>query len=421
MSAYKKLKTRILIHSIEVTEVFKSIKQCYHPDNEILEILEIFRRMVNDCIRIGLENNISTMKKLSLLSYEQLGRYNIYANYKLCANARAAGILAARKKSIKRGFQTKNPYAVKPILIGYLGFKIVNNKIIRIPLGNRRYFDIPLNKHTQDILHSDPSIKIHSFVLTATTVSISYAKEVDEIETVTSAGVDRNLRNLTYGNCERIVQYDLAQAIDVAETTKEVIKSFKRNDVRIRRKLASKYGKRRKNRINQMLHRVSKHIVQQAKQNKETIVFEDIRHIRRLYQKGNGQGKSYRGTMNSWAFHEIKRQIEYKAKWSGVPVIQLSIKDTRGTSTLCPQCGERLQEDRRYHRQLWCPKCKRLQDRDIVAAMNLSIKGRAFLSSNGEGVFERPEGLAGEAMKRNPDKVPVILRVDASKLSRYKT
>jgi hypothetical protein len=39
-------------------------------------------------------------------------------------------------------------------------------------------------------------------------------------------------------------------------------------------------------------------------------------------------------------------------------------------------------------------------DRDIVAAMNLSIKG-----------------LAGEAMKGNVEKEPLILRIDASKLS----
>lgn len=155
-----------------------------------------------------------------------------------------------------------------------------------------------------------------------------------------TAGIDRNLRNLTYGNYNRIIQYDLAQAVEIAETTKDIIKSFKRNDGRIRKKLTSKYGKRRKNRINQMLHRVSKDIVKHAVENKQAIVFEDIRRIRRLYQKGNGQGRQYRGMMNSWSFHEIKHQIEYKAKWKGIPVIQLSVKDTRGTSTLCPQCGE---------------------------------------------------------------------------------
>ncbi len=45
-------------------------------------------------------------------------------------------------------------------------------------------------------------------------------------------------------------------------------------------------------------------------------------------------------------------------------------------------------------------------DRDVLAAMNLSIKGLARFASS--------KGLAREAMKRNPMTAPVILRVDAS-------
>jgi len=37
-------------------------------------------------------------------------------------------------------------------------------------------------------------------------------------------------------------------------------------------------------------------------------------------------------------------------------------------------------------------------DRDVVAAMNISIRGRAFLYNNTEGVFECPKWPAGEAM-----------------------
>ncbi|MDE1767028.1 MAG: hypothetical protein KGI27_12280 [Thaumarchaeota archaeon] len=40
--------------------------------------------------------------------------------------------------------------------------------------------------------------------------------------------------------------------------------------------------------------------------------------------------------MNGWSFSEIKRQIEYKSRWTGIPIIQLSKKDARGTSRLCP-------------------------------------------------------------------------------------
>jgi IS605 OrfB family transposase len=54
-------------------------------------------------------------------------------------------------------------------------------------------------------------------------------------------------------------------------------------------------------------------VVNDAKAKKQVIVFEDITRISNLYRRGNRQARSFRGRMNSWPFHGIKRQIEYKA------------------------------------------------------------------------------------------------------------
>lgn len=107
--------------------------------------------MVNDCIRIGWANDASTMKRLSKLCYSELARYDIISYYKLHAISKAAGILANRRQSIKRGYQTKTPYLKRGILVSSYGFK-VEDGILRIPLGNRQYFDIHLNKHTKESL-----------------------------------------------------------------------------------------------------------------------------------------------------------------------------------------------------------------------------------------------------------------------------
>lgn len=196
------------------------------------------------------------------------------------------------------------------------------------------------------------------------------------------------------------------------------MRAFKRNDVRVRKPLARKHGQRRRNRIHQLLHKVSNDILLKAKKQRAAVVFEDIRNIRRLYLHGNHQTRGYRFRMNSWPFHELKLQVEYKAAWEGIPVIQLNVKDTRGTSKLCPRCGKRTQEagrrDISHRRQLWCGECERWIDRDVVAAMNIAYKGRAFLSCNGKCVFERPQGLADEAMIQESGSEPVILKVDAS-------
>lgn len=394
-------------------KAIKSVKQDFTPNEAILKMMEIFRCMVNHCIRIGLENDSTTLKRLSNLSYHELGQYNILSYYKLHAISKAAGILSNRKQSFKRNIHTKNPYLKRPILVSCYGFKYQNG-ILSIPLGNKNYLDVPLNFYCNEILSTDPQIKIRSFILTPNTISVSYSKATNQIKCDNTVGIDRNLRNLTVGNSDKVIQYDLSRTVKIAENTMAIVSSFKRNDFRIRKKLYSKYGSRRRNRINQLLHKVSKTVVENAVKNRSAIVFEDIRHIRKLYQKGNGQGKKHRGKMNGWSFFEIKRQIEYKSRWVGLQIIQLSKKETRGTSILCPKCGKRLQEQEiwnnsDHNRELWCESCQRWLDRDVVAVMNQSLRGLSR--------FDSSKGDAYETMKRNVEKIPLILQVDASKSS----
>jgi putative transposase len=241
---------------------------------------------------------------------------------------------------------------------------------------------------------------------------------VEPREPTGTVGIDRNLRNLTVGNEERVTYYDMTKVVQIAENTRSIVRSFKRNDVRIRQSISSKYGRRRSERVKQIIHGVTQQIVQEAKATKQAIVFEEIRGIRNLYRRGNGQGRSFRARMNSWPFHEVKRQVEYKAAWEGVPVVTLSRRDTRGTTMDCARCGERLQSPARSdlgrHRLLWCEKCARWMDRDLVAVLNISHRGPVRFARSST------EGEAGEAMKRNAEheEEPLILRVDASKLQR---
>jgi putative transposase len=237
-------------------------------------------------------------------------------------------------------------------------------------------------------------------------------KETEVSGLTSTVGVDRNLRDVVAGNEERATYYDVSKAVKIADTTRSIISSFKRNDVRIRKKIAMKYGQRRRERVRQILNRVSKSIVAEAKAGRQAIVFEDIKDIRKLYRRGNGQRQSFRNRMNSWPFHELKRQVEYKAAWEGVPVITLSKKETDGTTMDCPRCGERLQaaarDDSRHYRQLWCERCKRWDDRDLVAVMNISRRGWVR--------FAQSKGGACEAVK-GKGTTTLILRVDASKPS----
>src|SRR5437660_4259746 len=158
----------------------KSVWQHYAPTRDVLGLLEVFRRMVNESIRIGLANNASSLRKLSLLSYNQLAQYDSPSCYKLCAISRAAGILAARKKSLKRGFPTREPYALRPQLISCYGFR-VRNGWLEIPVARGKRFRLALTKHTLSVI-SQPRSEEHTFTLTRNRLSLSIAKESPSIE-----------------------------------------------------------------------------------------------------------------------------------------------------------------------------------------------------------------------------------------------
>ena len=117
-----------------------------------------------------------------------------------------------------------------------------------------------------------------------------------------------------------ILRHDLGRATEVKARCRETKSHLKRNDARIRRVVYGKYGRIQRNRVSSLLHNVSASIVKTAKEKRFGIVMEDIRGIRKLYRKGSGQGTTYRARLNSWSFYELQRQIEYKARWEGIPV-----------------------------------------------------------------------------------------------------
>jgi len=381
---------------------YKAVRQQFAPTAELCDIMETFRQMVNECIRLGLGSNISTLGKFSSLHYKDLNKYQVHSKYKLTAMSQAMGILSQRKKDIKKGKNPKSPCVKKPYVMSCYGFKI-NGILLSIPIGNRDKSFVILSDHTVSELKGT---EVRSFTITPNSLSISVRKQVNEIKPKSVMGIDRNLRNVTVGNHKKVTMYDIEDLPKIAYRTKKITSSFKRNDHRIRQKIYSKLGNRRSRRVKQFLNRVSKDIVQQAKKSNSMIILEDIKGIRKLYRRGNGQGNKHRAMMNSWPFYELQRQIQYKSAWEGIPVRFVS---PVRTSILCPICGGRTQEDRYQHRQLWCSSCKRSMDRDVVASMNISYKGLQK--------FCNPSGLSDEAMKGNLDKaMPIILRLDGSKL-----
>lgn len=366
-------------------KVVKCVKQNYDAPAELLFVMEQFRGMVNHCIDRGIETGITSKFKLHHIVYSEL-HSELHTRYIYSARDKACAILKNYRKLLKKK-AVRKPYCRKPFL--YLDGSVckIIDGILHIPTQPRQFVEIPLNSHTIEIL-SKPNLKLGSVTMTAFTLVIAFSKEIDTIEPDGYMGIDRNLDNITMADTEGNVQViNLHDATLAKQQYRETVSHLKRNDVRIRRKIAGKHGRIEKERVKRILHNASKLVVDYARERNMAIVMEDIKGIRKLYQKGNGQGRRYRGRMASWSYYELQRQIEYKAQWEGLPVIYVK---AGGTSSKCSVCGDKLFAEE--GRMMYCVKCHRRIDRDMNASINILNRGVRFA----------PVGPAGEAMKGNP-------------------
>lgn len=406
-----------------VLRAIKCVVQAYR-DKSIDDLLRQCLTLTYNGINYGEENDITNRKGMKGF-YQSLKGVELPSCYKVASISRACTVLKSRKKSRNRGVQTKHPKPLKPMVCIISGFFVTMKGRLFIPLRRDKYVDLLLNRHVQERLEGK---KLRSLTITPESLSFSYSEEIEPNPIKTVYGVDRNEKNMTFGNADCVVQLDLSEAVRIRQTTREIVGSFRRNDVRVRRKLASKYWRRASHRTNQMLHAVTNFIIDRAVVESAAIALEDLTGIRKMYQKGGGQGTDYRFRLNSWPHWKAKQMLGYKSAWNGVTMIPLTKSETHGSSSVHYACGEKLHQpvkgDAVHWRMLWCQACKTWTDRDVNASIVLSQRGLARFASSlpqpGSRLQQAPseareKGLTGEAVKGNGTTTP-ILRVDASKL-----
>jgi putative transposase len=366
----------------------KTVNQHYAPNPQILHLLEQFREVMNHSIQVGLAENVTSLKALSSRTYKELSRFDTMSYYKLCAMSSAAGILQNHRKAVRRGEKNPRtaPRARRLRLTTCYGFKIRNGFLL-LPYRPKEHIRIALTQHVQASIRG---YAVRSVTLTTDKLSLAYAKQAVEIRPRGFIGIDRNLDNVTLAATDSsIMRHDLSHATSVKATYRAIRSHIRRNDMRICRRISGKYGCKEREKVKQILHYASKQIIQYAKQRKFGLVMEQLTGVRRLYMRGNGLGREYRSRMNSWSFWELQRQIQYKARWEGLPVIYVY---PHGTSAKCSRCGSRMARIPEENRKLKCPTCRVTVDRDVNAARNILARGVRFA----------PIALPTEAMVQEP-------------------
>jgi putative transposase len=129
-----------------------------------------------------------------------------------------------------------------------------------------------------------------------------------------------------------------------------------------------KYGKvkqikdRESRIVRDINHKVSRAIVDAAKEAGKGIKLEDLTGIR----NSKKTTKPFQYAKNSWSFYQLQDMIEYKARLLGVEVAYV---DPAYTSQTCSRCGH---IGNRNRKSFGCPTCGHVDHADSNAGFEIA-------------------------------------------------
>ena len=402
---------------METVKALKCVKVSYNPSEEVIELLNAFRYMVNYCIHIGLERGITSRFKLTREVYNELKEYGYHSWYVLSAIEVAIAILKNYRKTKRRNRRVKVPRARKLMAkIGNQAIRVVDGKL-RIPLRPREFFYIKLHKRAKIPLEE---YRVCSATLTPKAIYVALSKTVKVEEPEGWIAVDVNEDNVTAVSSEgEIKVFDLSKLKEAGYGYFERRRRLQRRyhkDRRVLKKALLKLSKNYRNKVSTMLHQVSTAIVKWCREKDYGLIYENLKGLRKTVnkktkrfnrfsgkvQKVSRYSKRLKRRLNNWWFRRFLNQIGYKALWEGIKTIES--KHTKGSSSTCPICGSRL---KRYPNGLVGCEKHGLMNRHVVACVNLL---------RWEGVVVRPRPPLECSREPSPNE----LQSDEEKLGKQK-
>lgn len=154
------------------------------------------------------------------------------------------------------------------------------------------------------------------------------------------------------------------------------VNSVRHRHRRLRQKLQAKGTRAARRKLRQLAgrerrfardtnHRISKQLVAKAQGTRRALALEDLSGISEQATVSRRQ----KATLRSWAFHQLRLFVQYKAQRAGVPVLTV---DPRNTSRTCPCCGHVDKRNRPTRSTFSCVACGFSGAADHVAAVNVS-------------------------------------------------
>jgi putative transposase len=129
------------------------------------------------------------------------------------------------------------------------------------------------------------------------------------------------------------------------------------------RRVIKRISDREKRRVDDVLHKIAKEIVDMADKTMSWIAIGDLTGIRK---RTKSKGKRLRRIISNMPYHRLTRMITYKAMIRGVPVILVDEAYTSVTCHVCSRCGLRPTQAK-----FRCPECGEF-NADLNGTINIA-------------------------------------------------
>ncbi|ADB58876.1 RNA-guided endonuclease InsQ/TnpB family protein [Archaeoglobus profundus] len=345
------------------------------------DAMDSFRQAVNDWIDVAWKHKI-TDRTLHSLAYKKLReKYpNLYSNSLQDAMNWAIQIV---KTELKVNPDVKPKFDSFMISFKNVDFKFENDGFV-IPLNGKRvyvpvyvpkkYYKWLVNGKFGRLYFKEEDGEIYAYL----TVKV---EDKPAYEPKLWFGVDLGVQNLVVvadNKGREVLRFDGETVNHYKELLEKERARRQRRQMKYLNNRKFRLGSKHRNFSKYINHIIAKEIVRKAKEYQACIVLEKLRGVKRRSAK---MPKWVRKLLHRWSYHDLIQKIKYKAKLEGVPVIEVS---PRNTSKTCSECGyvyKRFKNQRLFH----CPNCGLIIDRDLNASTNIARKGmkefnkRAFL------------------------------------------
>jgi IS605 OrfB family transposase len=154
-----------------------------------------------------------------------------------------------------------------------------------------------------------------------------------------------------------------------------------------------KIGSHEKRITNDIIHNISRDIVNQAINTNAIIILGDIKHLRKKLQ--NIQGRKFNRKLAGFQYYKLTQYIKYKAALAGITVISVS---EANTSQYCRKCYQK--GVRKIQGLFECCHCNIKENADRNAAFNIAYRGLGYISRLGVTV-NIPDSKTLGSIERN--------------------